>query len=354
MSSITNIIRPDLRQFRSYRSARDEASHGEIWLNANESPFTSLNTTATLNRYPTKQPAVLVDKLSYLYGVQANQLCITRGSDEAIDLLVRLCCSAEKDAVMQFSPTFGMYATCAALQNAKVIDVPLNPNQHFSLQIERIFQLWNPSVKIIFLCSPNNPTGNLIKKSDVFSLCERYENRSLIVVDEAYVEFSDESSFSEYLSCYSNLVVLRTLSKAYGLAGARVGALLAAPEWVDYVRAILAPYPLPTTTIQAVLSALSENNQLQHQQRICLIKKERTRLLTRLKKMSFVQQTFESAGNFLLFRVKDSQAVMTHCLENGIVLRHMHGKLNLDQCLRISIGTPAENNAALICLERFP
>ncbi|HVV68426.1 MAG TPA: histidinol-phosphate transaminase [Gammaproteobacteria bacterium] len=342
MPNLAHLIRPDLREFTAYSSARDEAKKGEIWLNANESPWENEHfAEQKINRYPEKQPQKLINALAEIYGVKNNQLSVLRGSDEAIDLLMRLFCEAGKDAIITCPPTFGMYAVYAKLQGAKIIDIPLVPEAGFQLDMKNLVNQQHLEVKLIFLCSPNNPTGNLLCEADILQLCEHYAGKAVIVVDEAYIEFSSANSLSHYIDQYENLVILRTLSKAYGLAGARCGLLLGHSFIINWIKAIMAPYPLPAFTIHAVTQTLMKLQRLKQQ--IETIKTERERLATELQRLPFVKKIWPSAANFLLLETENSQKIMQACIDSGIVLRDMHGKLFLQNCIRITVGTPLEN-----------
>ncbi len=343
MSTIANLIRPELRDFKQYSSARDEAKNGKVWLNANESPFAD----SALNRYPEKQPATVIKQLAELYKVDVNQLVLSRGSDEVIDLLIRLFCSAGKDSVMICPPTFGMYSVCAQLQHANILEIPLMIEKDFQLDIDAILQRWDPSVKIIFLCSPNNPTGNIIPKCAWQTLCNYFAGKCIVVIDEAYIEFSHEESAAQYINTYNNLVVLKTLSKAYKLAGARCGILLAQAEIVDWVLKIMAPYPVPAPVTSILEQQLTADSLKQTTAQINLIKKERDRVYYYLLNSRYAMRVWPSAANYLLVQTFDAQEIMDLCKKHNIVIRNMHGKLGLDNCVRVSIGLPEENNQLL-------
>ncbi len=345
MNKLEDLIRPDLQQFSPYSSARDEAKKGKIWLNANELPWAIEEMQAMqINRYPQKQPADLIEQLAPIYSVEAKQMALLRGSDEVIDLLIRLFCRAEKDALMICPPTFGMYAVYGQLQGAKVIEIPLLKEEGFQLNVNTIMQQWNPSVKLIFLCSPNNPTGNLINSADIFALCQQLRGKSMIVVDEAYVEFASQPSLANAIREYDNLIILRTFSKAYGLAGARCGLLLAQPAIVKWIYAIMPPYPLSAFTIQAVLQAISPDQLKQLRQQIDCIKTQRSYLAKQLEQMPIIKKVWPSDANFLLVEFNDdAKKIMNLCGEQGIVLRDMSNRLLLQNCIRISIGSPEEN-----------
>jgi histidinol-phosphate aminotransferase len=347
MSSISQLIRQDLVNFKGYSSARDEANGGKIWLNANELPWCHEDDKhLRINRYPDKEPAHLLKRLAEMYQVHIDQIACARGSDEAIDLLMRLFCGAGKDAIIIFPPTFGMYNVYAALQGAEVIEVPLTPD--YQLNLEALHKTWSPKVKLIFVCSPNNPTGNLMPEAEVISLCKAYAGKSMIIVDEAYIEFSGTKSMARYINDYENLAVLRTLSKAYGLAGVRFGVLLAQKELVAWIKNITAPYPLPAVTTHAVNVALSPERLALLRPKIEEIKSERERVRAALT--PYVTKIYPSTANFLLVKVTDADKVMRAAEAVGIIFRDMSTKPGLEGCLRISIGSIEENNAVISLL----
>lgn len=352
MKKLTNLIRADLREFKSYSSARDEATQGKIWLNANESPYPyEVQAGITINRYPEKQPTGMVEKISEVFNLKTNQIVLTRGSDEGIDLLTRLFCQAGKDAIMICTPTYGMYSVSARLQGAKVVEVPLIKKLNFQLDTNAIMSTWNENIKIVFLCSPNNPTGNLLNKNDILYLCKQLSNKSIIVVDEAYIDFSNEKSLSDYIEQYDNLVVLRTFSKAYGLAGARIGFLVANTYLVQWILKIIAPYPLSPVVVNLAYERLFSQELLKIKHQIEGIKIERERLLQTFSTMSFVKTVWPSEANYLLIETIDADQIMTKCATHGIVLRSMFDKIDLVNCIRVSIGLPEENTNLLNVLQ---
>jgi len=352
--SVIELIREDLRKFNPYSSARDEAKQGKIWLNANESPFVrQTKEGVSINRYPEKQPSYLLKKISKYFGVDQDQIMISRGSDEGIDLLTRLFCRAEKDKIMICPPTFGMYSVCAQLQGADIISVPLKKEDNFNLDLDVMMASWTPEVKIIFLCSPNNPTGNVIKENDVLFLCETLSKKAIIVVDEAYIEFSSTESLSQYINKFSNLVILRTFSKAYGLAGSRSGLLFAQAELIRWLKSIMAPYPLPIQTVKMLEDVLNDNAIADIKKQITVIKNEREKLIKELGKIKIIEKIWPTETNYVLTKTRDSKRIMDICNENGIVLRNMNDKPGLNNCIRISIGLPEENNMLIDLLKRI-
>ena len=349
--SVLDLARPELLHMKAYSSARMEASVGEVWLNANESAWTSFGTTEPYNRYPDPQPMALLDALASLYGVARERVLVGRGSDEAIDLLVRAFCRAGQDAIVIQPPTFGMYAVCAAIQAAAVIEVPLTPD--FQVDADAVLAVCDASVKLVFLCNPNNPSGACVPRDTLVRLADGLRGRALLVVDEAYAEFAEaaDASAIALLDRYEHVAVLRTLSKAWGLAGARIGTLLAAPAVIDLLRKIIPPYPLPSPCIDAAMRALSVDGQARVATQIAQVRNERTRLAVALQRLPGVREVLPSASNFLTVRLTDAGEVYRQLLAAGIVVRDVRRYPNLGDALRITIGTPMENDRVLRVLE---
>jgi histidinol-phosphate aminotransferase len=352
--SVLDLARPEIRAMQPYSSARMEASGGQVLLNANESAWLPVGDVGVgCNRYPDPQPAALVDALAMLYGVRREQLLIGRGSDEAIDLLVRAFCRAGKDAILIQPPTFGMYSVCAKIQNAGVIEVPLKSD--FTLDVDAVLAALTPAVKLVFICTPNNPTGQLVPRSSVERLAQALAGRALLVVDEAYVEFVDQagagSSVIDLIDRYDNLAVLRTLSKAWALAGARIGTLLAHAEVIALLKRIIPPYPLPLPCVDAALMALSGWGQASVRERIAIVRAQRNMMHTALARLPGVREVLPSQANFLAVRFEDAGAVYQKLLAAGIVVRDVRRYPHLGDALRITIGTPEENALVLAVLE---
>lgn len=351
--SVLDLLRPDLRAFAGYTSARKTGVSGRIWLNANESPWANPGDAgARCNRYPAPQPEPLRQALAELYEVHPEQLLIGRGSDEAIDLLVRALCRLERDAVVTASPVFGMYAVSARLQNAPLIDIPLvDGPQGFAPDLAAIGDAaLAGGAHLVFLCSPGNPTGEAIALADIAALASRLSDKAVVVVDEAYGEFSDLPSATALLDAYPNLAVLRTLSKAHALAAARIGTLIAAPELIAALRNCQAPYPLPTPCVDLALAGLAPAALAQTRERIKQIRAERERLSAALEILPGVRRVYPSQGNFLLVRFEDAQRAFDRLLAAGVVVRDQRAALQLHDALRISIGSPEENEAVIAAL----
>ena len=351
--SVLDLVRPDLRAFAGYTSARKTGVSGNIWLNANESPWPNPGDAgARCNRYPAPQPEALRQALAALYGAAPEQLLIGRGSDEAIDLLVRALCRPQRDAVVVSTPVFGMYAVSARLQDAPLVDVPLRdaPNG-FSPDLSAIADAAEVDrAHLVFLCSPGNPTGDAIALADIAALAARLADKAVVVVDEAYGEFSDVPSATTLLAAHPNLAVLRTLSKAHALAAARIGTLIAAPELIAVLRNCQAPYPLPTPCVDLALAALQPEARASTRERIAQVRAERERLFVALASLSGVRRVYPSQGNFLLVRFDDAQAAFERLLAAGVVVRDQRAAPQLGDALRTSIGTKEENDAVIAAL----
>ena len=348
--SVLDLARPEILAMQPYSSARMEASGGQIWLNANESSWLPEGDMgAGCNRYPEPQPAALVDALAKLYGVRREQLLVGRGSDEAIDLLVRAFCRAGEDAILIQPPTFGMYSVCAHTQNAAVIEVALRAD--FTLDVDALLAAVTPSVKLVFVCTPNNPTGQMVPRVDIERLAQALTGRALLIVDEAYIEFADADSAIGLIERHENLAVLRTLSKAWALAGARIGSLLASAEIIALLRKIMAPYPLPSPCVVAALSALSPAGQRSAREHLAVIREQRDAMREALTRVVGVRDILPSQANFLAVRFDDPAAVYQQLLAAGIVVRDVRRYPHLGDALRITIGMPQENDKVLAVLK---
>jgi histidinol-phosphate aminotransferase len=348
--SVLDLARPEIRALQPYSSARMEASGGQVLLNANESAWAPPGDHAlACNRYPDPQPAPLIDALARLYGVRASQVLVGRGSDEAIDLLVRAFCRAGQDAIAIQPPTFGMYAVSAHIQGAGVITVPLAAD--FSLDVDAVLAALTPAVKLVFVCTPNNPTGQLVRLQDVTRLAQALVGRALLVVDEAYIEFSDAPSAAPLIDQFDHLAVLRTLSKAWALAGARIGTLLANEQVVALLRRVMAPYPLPRPCVALALEALTEGGQDAARAHIAVVREQRARMARALAEVPGVREVLPSQANFLAARFDDASAVYQRLLAAGIVVRDIQRYPQLGDALRITVGLPEENDRVLDVLQ---
>ncbi|MGH8254211.1 MAG: histidinol-phosphate transaminase [Steroidobacteraceae bacterium] len=350
MSWITEIARPDIQQLAPYQHAEWEPSL--VRLHANELPWRSGSdaSAAGLNRYPEPHPQALATRLAQLYGVDDDAVLPCRGSDEAIDLLNRCYVRSGRDAIVITPPTFGMYSLCARVQGASIIEVPLRREAEFAVDVPALLKAVASSVKLVFLCSPNNPTGNAIDRSTVHALAGALTGRALLVIDEAYVEFSGAPSLAGELRALPGIAVLRTLSKAHGLAGARCGAVLAQPQVIALLRRVIQPYAVSQLTIEAVFRALEPAVLDEARERVRLVIGERSRLATALAARSTVRKVWPSTANFLLVDFADAGGALRRCRAAGLLLRDLRHLPSLPQSLRVSVGTPEQNDRLLAAL----
>ena len=338
-----NIARKAIAQFDAY-NARGGAT-GALHLDANESPYAPppVRGASGYNRYPEQQPPALAQRLADLYGATPDRIMVGRGADEAIEVLLRTFCEDGLDNILICSPTFGYYKTCAQIQGAGVIDVPLTADYEWDSAaiIESAKNAEN--LKVIFLCTPNNPTGTIIKDDLVEQLCERFPN-TLIAVDEAYEEFSSTQSYIPKCENYPNLVVMRTLSKAYALAGVRAGVAIADPRVIGLMLKVLPPYPIARPVEKAILAALSPAAMSTHAARMDEWLEQRERMLTQLQTSPFIKKVWPSEANFLLIDVQDDEVLMRELARRQVKIRDYR---NATGHMRISIGSPKENTIAL-------
>ena len=352
---VTDLVREDLRSFAGYRSARSESLDGRIWLNANESPWSSdADAAGIVRRYPDPQPQALRRALASLYGCNPEQLLAGRGSDEAIDLLVRALCRPGQDAVVLTPPTFGMYAVCARLHGTQIVEVPLiDRADGFACDFDAVADAaLAASAKLVFLCSPGNPSGTSLPPEAVAALASRLQGRALVVVDEAYAEYAGAASATTLIESNPNIAVLRTLSKAHALAAARIGSVIADAALVSVLQRCQAPYPLPAPSVALALAALAPEALISTRQRIATTCGERDRLYRQLTASPGVRQVYPSQANFLLVRFDDAQRAFESLLAAGIVVRDMRAAPGLGDALRISLGTPEQNAEVVRALAR--
>ena len=350
--NIDALARPEIVALEPYASARRLADSAGLLLNANENPWAPNNDGAALNRYPDPQPAALKAALAGEYGVVADRLLVTRGSDEGIDLLVRTFCRPGKDRVLICPPCFGMYALSARVQGATVSEVPLVESEAgFDLDFDAVADI--PPCKLYFLCSPNNPTGNELPAGEIVALAERVADHGLVVVDEAYVEFGQQASLAIRAGDIPNLVVLRTLSKAFGLAGCRIGAVIAAPKIIELLRRIIAPYPLPTPAVAAAMKVLSPSARKRRRKQIDTLRSEKPELVAALVDHPAIVTVWPGEANFVLVRTSPAAGLVEAAAQAGIRLRDQSAQPGLADCVRITIGTPDENRRLIAFLEEW-
>lgn len=356
---INRIARPDIVAMRPYSSARSSAAADGILLNANEAPFTLVDDPAwqrlALNRYPSPQPAELRSRLAGLYGVNETNVLVTRGSDEGIDLLTRVFCRPSEDAIIECTPCFGMYRIAATIQAAHVIDVPRLPRKGFQLDIEALLKAisQNSNVRLVFLTSPNNPTGNLIGRAELERVLSACEDQALVVLDEAYIEFSTAESACELVSQWPQLVVLRTLSKAWAAAGIRCGTVVADATVIKLLQRVIAPYPLTTTTIDAALQATSKQAEKRQRQLTRTIRAGKTELLKFLRKCDWALALWPGEANFILLQVADASGLVAWCAAEEIRIRDFSSQKQLQGCVRLTIGSRHEMQKLMTVLQAY-
>ncbi|MEM7550759.1 MAG: histidinol-phosphate transaminase [Bacteroidota bacterium] len=341
---IESLVRKTVLDFKAYSSARDEFTGVDyVFLDANENPNDEeLN---RLNRYPDPYQRTLKKRLSEVKEVPSENIFLGNGSDEVLDLIYRVFCEAFKDEVIICPPTYGMYSVLARLNEAALIEIPLKPD--FQLDINEI--LSRKEAKILFLCSPINPIGSSLGQKDLERVIKEF--RGIVVLDEAYIDFANHESWSKRIHEFPNLIITQTFSKAWGLAGIRLGLAICSEEIIGYLNRIKPPYNINTTTQQMALDALNHNYRTSTWVREII--SERERLKGVLENFSIVDYIFPSDSNFLLVRFKDSKKVYDRMLGKGIVLRDRNKELYCESSLRLTIGTEKENDRLLLELERL-
>ncbi|MBE7177004.1 MAG: histidinol-phosphate transaminase [Mucilaginibacter polytrichastri] len=346
--NLERLLRPNIRSLVPYSSARDEFSgEASVYLDANENAFGS-PLPANYNRYPDPRQHKLKLRISEIKGLPVRNIFIGNGSDEAIDLLFRAFCVPGKDKALIVPPTYGMYEVSANINDIGLQKVPLTAE--FQLDLEQIAETIDADTKLIFICSPNNPTGNSIRREDVETLLANFSG--IVVVDEAYINYSRQKSFIQELTEYGNLVVLQTLSKAWGLAALRIGMAFASEEIIEIFNRVKPPYNISAATQQLALEALQNVEQINTWTRETV--QERSRLETALPQIPVVKTVYPSDANFLLVKTADAPGIYRHLVERGIIVRDRSKVILCDDCLRITVGTPEENEALLAGIREFP
>ena len=344
--SVLDLARPELRAIRPYVPGQWEP--GLVRLNANESPWRAPGDTTErgLNVYPPPRPTMLTTKLGAHYGVDQRQILVTRGSSEAIDVLIRGFCAAGRDSILIAPPTFDMYRLYATIQNAAIKRVPLRADQDFALDADKLLGAVDATTKIVFICSPNNPTGQSMARADVERICRETAGRALVVIDEAYHEFAEAEDFGALRVRHEHVVLLRTLSKFVSLAGVRCGLLVAAPEVIEFSQNVLPPYTFPTPSIEHVVQALSSDSLRVSEERVALLKRERARLSVALSQLPQVRKVYPSDANFVMVKTRDGAAFRDTARRAGVLVRTFDDPLLAD-CVRITVGRPADNDLLL-------
>ncbi|MBK9283814.1 MAG: histidinol-phosphate transaminase [Sphingobacteriaceae bacterium] len=345
---LLKIIRSNILKLTPYSSARSEfKGNADVFLDANENSFGSpLN--ENFNRYPDPYQQKLKDKLSTIKGLPPKNIFLGNGSDEAIDILFRIFCEPGKDKVIICPPTYGMYEVSANINDVLLVKVPLLP-ETFQLDITNILKVISDQTKLIFICCPNNPTGNGVQWSDIKMIIENFPG--IIVIDEAYINFASYRSLIPELLNYPNLVILQTLSKAWGLAGLRLGMAFASEEIISLFNKVKPPYNINEATQQLALQALDNIQAVNEWIKVSV--QERTRLRDELSTLSFVLKVYDSEANFLLIKMQDANAVYDYLVNEGIITRN-RSKIELcENCLRITVGTMEENKKLISTLNKF-
>jgi histidinol-phosphate aminotransferase len=339
MADIKKLVRENVLRLTPYSCARDEfkGSSG-IFMDANENPY------GNLNRYPDPYQKELKKEVSKLKGIPEEKIFLGNGSDEIIDLCFRIFCNPGTDSALIFTPTYGMYEVSASVNDVKVLKVPLNEN--FQINIAKTEQFLSyEKLKLVFICSPNNPTSNAMNYSDVEYIISKFNG--IVVIDEAYIDFSGKPSFINLIGKYTNLILMQTFSKAFGLAAARVGMAFSDPETIGYFNKLKPPYNISTINQKAALGKFRKLDEYRRQ--VQKIKDERDRLAGILKKIKITEEVYPSDANFLLVKVKDANYIYNTLIDKNIIVRNRSSVI--DNCIRITVGKPNENNILIKALK---
>lgn len=354
---VEKLLCDNVKALTPYESARRlfAAGNGEveqIWLNANESPFTNDYDIddSRFNRYPDCQPNGVVNAYGAYSKVADENVLITRGADEGIELLIRAFCQPGQDSVLICPPTYGMYAISAQTCDVAVEKASLLND--FSLDVDAICQ-FKDKVKLVFICSPNNPTGTSVDSSQLQAVIEHFADSAIVVVDEAYIEFDWNNSWANKLEKYPNLVILRTLSKAFALAGLRCGFTLANPPITQALLKVIAPYPIPEPVAQIAQQALQVGGLDKMREQIAEISKQREHLKNFLQAMPQIELVGDDKANFILFRTQLKNQLMAYLVEQHVLIRDQSKQLNLENCLRITVGDSAQNQKLMNLMSTF-
>ncbi|MFB6341549.1 histidinol-phosphate transaminase [Saccharicrinis sp. FJH62] len=330
---LNKLLRANIKQLKPYSSARDEFSGtASVFLDANENPYNE-----PYNRYPDPLQRELKSRISQIKGVDAAKIFLGNGSDEPIDLLFRAFCEPGKDNIVAMEPSYGMYTVAADINNIKVKPALLNSD--YSLNTDTVLNAVDEHTKLIFLCSPNNPTANLLKKEAIEPILDRF--KGLVIIDEAYIDFAPEATWLKQLDKYPNLVVLQTFSKAWGMAAIRLGMAFAATEIIQVLNKIKYPYNLNILTQQKAMELLKDD--VKKTNWVDAILKERERLKGELLSIPYVEQIYPSDANFLLVKVKDADGIYHKLIDNSVIVRNRSRVKLCQGSLRITVGTPEEN-----------
>lgn len=339
--NIQSLLRENIKTLKPYSTARDEFKGiAEVYLDANENPFPS-----AYNRYPDPLQKKVKQRISELKGIEPEKIFLGNGSDEPIDLIIRAFCEPGEDSILITEPTYGMYAVCAGINNVAVKRVTLDST--FDLDADAVKQALDSSVKVIFLCSPNNPSGNLLSKERIINLITA--GNSIVVVDEAYIDFANAEGFLPSLNQYPNLIILQTFSKAWGLAGLRLGMAFASEEIISVLNKIKYPYNINILTQQVALEKLSSAEEKNKQ--VDTILHQRSVLTQQLQTLPMVERVYPTDANFVLVKMKAARKVYDQLIERSIIVRDRSTVVLCADCLRITIGTPEENKKLIETLK---
>ena len=341
MSRITPLVRPNIAALAPYSTARDEYDGPiGIFLDANESPYNN-----GYNRYPDPHQAALKARIAPIKGIPVKNLFLGNGSDEAIDLVFRIFCEPGKDNAVIMAPSYGMYGVAAAINDIAVR--PFRLDADFNLDTEALLATCDERTKVIFLCSPNNPSGNAFPKAQLREICDRFQG--IVVIDEAYADFSAQGSMVRDAMERENLIILQTMSKARAMAGLRIGLAISNPEVIHYMSNVKYPYNLSRAAMEKALSLVDKPID----EEVSTIVNERDRLSSILPRYTFVKKVFPSDANFLLVRVDDANGLYDYLLAQGIIVRNRNRVPGCEGCLRLTVGLPAENDALLNALDQY-
>jgi len=344
---VSALVRENIKNLKPYRSARDDFDSG-ILLDANENSFGApFADDMELNRYPMPYQEELREKIAAFRGLDTENVFVGVGSDEAIDLLFRIFCTPGKDRVIINPPTYGMYKVSAAINDVAVDEVLLTEN--FQLQPDKVLDAVTPETKMIFLCSPNNPTGNSLDIDDIMKVMNNFDG--ILIIDEAYIDFSRQASLAGNLTDYNNLVVLQTMSKSFGLAGIRLGIAMADAEIISYMMKVKAPYNVNKLTAQKATQAFSSIQGVK--KNIESVLEERERVIGKLVTFPQVKRIYPTDANFVMFRISNAKDVYEKLAENGVIIRYRGNEPHCEDCLRLTVGTSVENDRFFAALENI-
>ena len=338
---LSSLINQNLVALKPYESARRLFSGGQDWLNANESPYANSYEIDSdrFNRYPSCQPEAVISAYAQYAGVKTSELVVTRGADEGIELLIRTFCTPGEDNILICPPTYGMYAISAETCNIGIKKAPLKAD--FSLDVDAICT--TDDVNLVFICAPNNPTGTTVDAADLTRVLEHFADSALVVVDEAYIEFDKQNSWADKLAQYPNLVILRTLSKAFALAGLRCGFTLANSNVINALMKVIAPYPIPEPVAQIAEQALIHEGKTQVELQVDFINREKQVLADALSELGDIELVGDTRANFVLFKTAQSAQLMEYLVSQGMLIRDQSKQMNLQHCLRATVGNEEQN-----------